>query len=54
MWSLNLEATGRPGNTFLVEHEPEYTKKEAKFQFTRRIHLTGKFIVFLVQISTSR
>lgn len=41
MWSLNLEATGRPGNTILVEHEPEYTKKEAKFQFTRRIHLTG-------------
>ena len=44
MWSL--KPLGNRSTRILVEREPEHAKKEAKFQFTRNIHLTGKFQSF--------
>ena len=47
MWSLKPLGNRSTRKTILVEREPEHAKKEAKFQFTRHIHLTGKFQSFL-------
>ena len=49
IFHVEPKTSGQPVDqkTILVERQPEHAKKEAKSQFTRHIHLTGKFQNFL-------